>query len=283
MLKKSLNDFFKNQLAVVPAIILAIITSLFQFNRIDYSEFENVPPHLIMESISKILLSILLLFIVAIFLTPLFESWSFVLIKDKLKDKPSDLKQSFKTSLKYYLRVLGISTINNLIFLVISLIYFITLASIAFSKFKLHNYSRAILGLIGPFIAVTIIFLLAILFFTVTLMPTIPSTIMNDYNFSSGFANGFRLGIKKFFPILGVTILVMFPVLIISLLISKYNFSKYLLTLLSSYLKVFLNVYLCNLALVSMSNSSEIIACEEIEINENTKSENDIDQSNTIE
>lgn len=283
MLKKSLNDFFKNQIAVVPAIILAIITSLLPFNRIDYSEFENIPPHLIMQTISKILVSILLLFIITIFLTPLFESWSLVLIKDKLKDKTSDLKQSFKTSLKYYLRVLGISAINNLIFLVISLIYFITLVSIAFSKFKLYNYSRAILGLIGPFITITIIFLLAILFFTVTLMPIIPSTIMNDYNFSDRFANGFRLGLKKFFPILGVTILVMLPTLIISLLISKYNFSKYLLTLLSSYLKVFLNVYLCNLALVSTSNSSEIIACEETEISENTNSENDIDQSNTTE
>lgn len=75
----------------------------------------------------------------------------------------------------------------------------------------------------------------------------------------------------------------MLPTLIISLLISKYNFSKYLLTLLSSYLKVFLSVYLCNLTLVSTSNSSEIIACEETEKSENTKSENDIDQSNTIE
>lgn len=283
MLKKSLNEFFKNQIAVVPAIILSIIISLLPFNNINYTNFENVPPHLIIQLISKILLSILLLFIFTIFLSSLFDCWSLILIKDGLKGKTSSLKQAFKTSLKYYLRVLGISAINNAIFLALTIIYFSTLIPMIITKFKLYNTHRAILGLIGPIIAITIIFLLSVLFFTITLMPIIPSTVMNDYNFSCGFANGFRLGLKRFFPILGVTILSMLPVIIISLFIKNYSFSKYILTLLSSYLKVFLNVYLCNLVLVSNNNNSKIIVSEETDINDNTKSENVIDQSNTVE
>lgn len=275
MLKKSFNDFFKNQIAVVPAIIFAIITSLMQFNIIDYNKLENIPPHLIIQSVSKIILGMLFLFLITIFLSPLFQSWYLVLIKDGLNNKTQNLKQSFKVSLKYYLRVLGISAINSLIFLILVLIYFSTLTSIVISKLKLYDYSRAILGLISPFITITVIFLLAVLFFTVTLMPIIPATIMNDYDFSNGFTKGFKLGLKKFFPILGVSILVMLPIIILTLLISNYNFSKYLLTLISAYFNVFLNVYLCNLALVSINKNSEVIVSLGTNGNENRESQDD--------
>jgi hypothetical protein len=249
MFSKSLGDLYKNPVVAVPNIIFAIIPTVFIGLAYDFLNGQSYNMLLF-----KFLLYCFLGIILLVLIQSLILSWSYILCRDSVNGVRPSLGGSFNESLRYYPRVLGASLLIGLL-LIGTIIAF---AMIAVPFGLLIGFSDSSVASSGAIIMTIIVFLLVILatiFLSISISPIIPLLVYEDLSVGKSFFEGFKLGLKKFFPILGVALfmsIVILPLYLVFVLLSGsyenlHPIYQFIYTSLSSFPQMLIVIYIMNL------------------------------------
>lgn len=245
MFRKSIINFFKNPLLALPNIILgliaAIITQLVSknsyFNKLalqsNSTSYADFTPEMA-KSLSYILLIIIFLF----FISPFITSWINIMCKNVVNDEKPAVFESLKKSPQFYWRIMGVFAIKFLIFTGISIIFFIAMLPSIISM-AAHPETLS-----TTFVILVIVLIIAIITLIVALMPIETLLIYDNLKIGDALSKGLKFGFKHFFKILGVEILIAAITYITSKLLINFEIVE---TLLTSYLNLFITVYIMNL------------------------------------
>ena len=253
MFSKSLKIFFKNPVITLPNIIFLVIYTFFlnwfiKASNIDPQSLSNDLSSAMNVEKSATLAGIFLLSVlVVIFVSALIACWSNVMCKHAVDNEPINIIESLKESLKYYWRVLGIITLLIAIAIGIAIVLILACIPLAVSIKNSITPDTVI-----KFGMIILIFCLVMLFLSICIMPI---QIVLDYDnmgIGSSISKGFKLGIKKFFPLLGTVLLIALINIILKLLLQSFmgknnEISNYITSIISTYLSMFTIIYVMNL------------------------------------
>lgn len=246
MFSKSLNDFFKNPKIVIPNVLFSLICFTFSkeiTNNQNLHLLKNIKIYSDIQSIMNIIGSTLIYFsfflIFAIFASPLILSWTSVMIKKVINNEDANLGEDLKSSFQYYFRMLCINVLQGLIIIVLLTFWILT---IFLMVIRLQNTNN--LSYIKYFNLILILFLILFIFVLIFIVPIQIVLIYDNVSITKSFSKGFKFGFKKFFPILGSTLLIAILTSIFNLIFKKYEILSIIIT---SYIGVFLPVYIMNL------------------------------------
>lgn len=254
MFTKSLNDFFKNPIITIPTVLFTILTQIllfFTFGNMAFDESlitsEFADPSIAIEYLGKFMLFGLILILFYLLLSPIILSWTNIMCRDVVNGKKPNITDAFKQSFKFYFRMLGTLVLTFLILIGAYIIFIILIAIPIIPLAMSQTKSSGALAIV--FIVILVfIFLIAMVFLSICIMPIQPLLIYDNLNITNSISKGFKLGFKKFFPLLGTFLLLMVIGLIITIpanLISPI--ASYIAATITSYLGIFTIVFTMNL------------------------------------
>lgn len=234
MFEKSLKDFFKNPLMVLPLIISSLITIGDKNIDAKANNIQNLDINVISEFISKLItptdIAIILLMII---LSPYLCAWAYLMIKDKAKGNGINFTQNFKEARKYYLRVFLFDLaqgILSIVLIILAVVLGIALADVT--------------GNSGAFIAIYALALtIGLVYLFVVLTAVSPIMVVEDEGIGGALSKTFNFGNNKFFLIFG-TILLTSIVSGITGKILEFAHLGIIVSIVSAYFKVFIYVYI---------------------------------------
>lgn len=244
MFNKSLKDFFKNPIITLPTLIVSLVVSLYSNIFLHSGYFDQIvskekPGNYeeLSTGTAKFISFVLLMIIFYLLVNPLITSLTNVMIKKLIKGDKIDLSISLKQSLKFYWKLFGIIVLKILIFIGIMIVFFI--CSIPLLSSVLKNPSVFPVG----FSLLTLFFVIACAIMAIIFMPVDTLLVYDDLSIGEAMSKGIKFGLKKFINITGVLIIIGIVLAI------GYEFPhlQIVFSLISSYLGVFLTVYIMNL------------------------------------
>lgn len=245
MFKKSLKDFFFNPFIAVPGILFSLVIGVLSYYGINpdvvqriIAEGESSDLSSISTDIASLFSTLLLIFIISIFITPFVTSWGNLMAKDVINEGDSNVTKNLKMSLKYYWRMFSTIILKGLIFIGVAIIFSIISIPLMMAASKGSNTAITIIAI------TSIIFVLGGIFLVISLLPVEPLLIYDNLTISKSFSKGFKFGAKNFFPLLGSTIPFTIVLLIIYALLVNY---PYAYSIVNSYFEMFIVVYITNL------------------------------------
>jgi hypothetical protein len=254
MFSKSIRDFFKNPIITVPTVVFAMLTQIpIYFLTASLPPDESMltnelsDPTAALQFFGKFMLIGFLIFVLYLFLSPIIVSWTSVMSRDVVNEIKPNLGSGLKESFRYYWRVLGTLVLSFLIlmgaYIVFAILIAIPLVPLAMSQ----SESSGIWAIVAVII-LAFIFVLVMIFLAICLMPIQPLLVYDNLGVTESIGRGFKFGMKKFFPILGVLLL---NVVISMILAIAAEFISpvvvYIVTAITSYLGVFIIVFVLNL------------------------------------
>lgn len=253
MFSKSLKDFFKNPIITIPNIIYVGITQLLIFLL-----FGNISDNLLYNNVefdpqaaATVALSFLLFLIISLFVTPFIFSWSAFMAKRTVDGEKPSIIESLKESLKYYWRVLGVTVLIGLIIFAVYFLMVIILAiTVGVSFLASPQQLSSSTGLL--LIVLAIVFILGFVFLAIALSPIHAVLVYDNLSVGDAFSKGFKLGTKKFFPILGFSLLIALSTGLILLALNtafgeNSTVVEIIVSLLGGYLAILPTIFTLNL------------------------------------
>lgn len=253
MFSKSIKDFFKNPIIALPTVFFALLTQiplyyLTESLPTDESIIANElsDPTVAMQFLGKFMLFGFLIFVIYLFFSPIITSWTSVMCRDAVNGTKSSFGGGFKESFRYYWRVLGTMVLSFFIlagaYIVFAVIIAIPLIPLAMSESENTGILALVLVIILAFI-----FVLAMIFLAICIMPIQPLLVYDDLGVTQAIGKGFKFGIKKFFPLLGVFLLTMVIGMVLAIIAELISpVAVFVVTAITAYLGVFLIVYILN-------------------------------------
>lgn len=252
MFSKSLRDFFKNPIIALPNMLFSVafqILFLVLFRNVDMDILYTNPLEAA-KTASTILLSILLLGLIYAFLSPIIFSWSNLMAKKVVNEEDVNIMDALKNSFKYYWRIFAASILVGVIVFGIYMFFVFAIIIIAGPSFlsSPENISPASALLI---LLLLIIFLLSVTFIAISLSPVQSVLVYDDIDIGDALKKGFMFGVKKFFPILGVTLLLGAITTVVVLLSSSIFgdasiIGQILSSIIGGYFSIFITLYIMN-------------------------------------
>lgn len=234
MFEKSLKDFFKNPLMVLPLIISSLITIGDKnidaytngMQNIDFNMMTDVLPKLFTPTDIAII-------ILLIIVSPYLSAWAYLMIKDKSKGNGINFTQNFRDAMKYYPRVFLFNLVQGILAIV-----FVLLAILL--GFAIAN----IIGNIKAFIVIYVLVLtIGFLYLFVVLTTVSPIIVVDNIKISRALSKAFSFGNKKFFLIFGNLILIGIVGTISEKVLEFAHLSK-IVGIVSAYIQSFIYVYI---------------------------------------
>jgi hypothetical protein len=253
MFAKSLKTFFKNPLITLPNILFLLLYKIFLDWYLDVSGLtsadfgDDIANAADMQKAATFIAVFLLVLVLAVFVTALITSWTNTMCKYAVDGQPVNIFKALKEALKYYWRLLGVIVLIAAIFIGISIVLVIACIPLLFSLRDSINAASII-----AIVAFSFIFFLGIIFLSICFTPVQILLVYDNLGIGESFSKGFKFGIKKFFPILGVVLLVILASLIINLPLefglhaSENTVLSYITSAVSTYFSIFTVVYIMN-------------------------------------
>lgn len=245
MFLKSIKDFFKNPIVTIPGILFYLLIGGLSFYNLDPATLERLEQAGAtgdIESISAeaaaFLSMLLLIFILSLFINPLVQSWSNLMVKDVVLTHEPHFRDNFRNSFRYYWRMFSISIIIGLFFIILFVAFAIACTPLIILAVNGNSSNITIAAIL------IIIFILLSIFMGISLMPVSTALVFEDLSITGSLSKGFKFGVKNFFPILGSCIPVVIIVLILSIILYNY---PHAVNVVNAYLGLFLTVYIMNL------------------------------------
>lgn len=252
MFSKSLKDFFTNPIITLPLIIFIGLNQL-----LGYLLLGNVTQNITLEGfnfdlqfVTTILIFILVSLVISLFIYPMMYSWSATMAKDTVNGIGPSFFHGFRDSLQYYWRLLGINILVSFIIMVISAVFsFIIILNVGTSVLSSPEELNRSLGTLA--IPLSLVLTLVITFFTVALLPIRDVLIYDDLSIGKAFSNGYKLGTKKFFSIIGSIMFISLCIGSLFYVLTMFTdvglITRILSTVIIGYFSVFPTVYILNL------------------------------------
>ena len=269
---KSIRDFFKNPVIAVPNILFSVIMMLLDefflpgdvINKIASGEV-----NLTVNNALKIYTFSIIFILLTVFITPFLTSWVNLMCR-KLEDNGStDFFKAFKESFKYYFRMLGAIVIKALIaigFIIAAVILLVPVIAI----YESGSTGRAI----GLLVIMLILLFIAFIFFMTSLIPVESILVYDNLPVGKSISRGFKFGIKKFFPLLGIlALLIIINSSAVYFIGDKSIITTGISTILTSYLGVFLTVFTVNMYKKEKEKTDEAITSDNSHDNQNDGNE----------
>lgn len=254
MFLKSIRDFFKNPIITLPNIFFSVtfqILVIVLFGNIDMDLlYSNPLDAALAEKAAALLLSALLIWLIYAFLSPIIFSCSNLLAKKVANNEDINLLDVLKHSFKYYWRIFGANILIGVIifgvYMFFVFVIFLTAGTSILSSPE--SISPAIALIILP---ISLIFLISILFIIISLSPVQSVLVYDDIDIGDALKKGFMFGIKKFFPILGVILLLLTTTIGVTVILSSIFGDKALIgqllsSIIGGYFTIFLTIYMMN-------------------------------------
>ncbi|KMT22741.1 hypothetical protein [Clostridium cylindrosporum] len=256
----SFKVFFKNLKLIVPFIIYVVLFSIPYFiigkTTTDFDPFTGVDLNNSISFFYGLIIGLIIFILLSVILGIIIQCWTVHMSVFAVKNENYTLLDSLKKSFKYFWRILGLSAIQ---FSITALVGFF-----AFATFSLVVAGEA-LGTSSYFLPIIfgVLIVALIIFFTVTLSPITCVIINDDLSLDRGFSIGFKLGLNKFFKILGFYALI---IIIISLVYYPYLIAidSYDYTITTSILDIIIQiisyilVIILNIYIIKLYNNSKI-------------------------
>jgi hypothetical protein len=143
--------------------------------------------------------------------------------------------------------MLGALVLTFLIVMGVYIIFIILLAIPLIPLAMSQTTSSSILPVV-LIVILAFVFLIAMIFLSICLMPIQPLLIYDDLGVIAAISRGFKFGFKKFFPILGVFLLLLVIGLVVTIPLGFISpIGSYIAAAITSYLGIFTVVFTMNL------------------------------------
>lgn len=254
MFTKSIRDFFKNPIIAIPTVVFSIVSQVLlnitlgtmpSNESILTNEFAD--PTIALQYLGKFMLFGLILMLLYLFISPIIFSWTNVMCREVVNGERPNFSDGLKQAFRFYWRMLGVIVLTFLIIMGVYIVFIILIAIPLLPLAMAQSTSSSILAVV---IAVILffVFLISMVFLTICLSPVQILLVYDDLSVIESISRGFKFGLKKFFPILGVFVLMMAVGLVITLPASLISpVVSYIASAITSYLGLFTIIFIMNL------------------------------------
>lgn len=238
MFTKSLEDFFKKPLMIIPFIIPILFISLCLYFLEINGFLQETNKYSIttgFEAVAGIIMLIMLI------LTPYFQSWGYLNIKQTVVEGFFDFNKNAKNAFKYFLSIFAIdifkTMVNFAVFIVLVFIFaiFSAVLTVMFNEGALiYKVFESLVGIL----VISIIF-----YFNVVLAPVKAILVFDDVDITVAISKGFKYGNKKIKNLFGISIFVAVIIIILSNIFYLIGLEFLVLTI-ALWGLAYLNVYI---------------------------------------
>lgn len=254
MFAKSIKDFFKNPIITIPTVLFTIATQMllyFTMGNMPFDESlvanEFTDPNIAIQYLGKFVLFGLILMLFYLLISPIILSWTNIMCRDVVNGEKPSFTGTFKQCFKFYFRMLGIIVLTFLILMGVYIIFILLIAIPLVPLAMSQNSSSNILAVVLIVILV-FIFLLVMIFLSICIMPIQPLLVYDDLGVIESILKGFKFGIKKFFPILGVFLILAVIGSAITIPASSVSpAATYIATAITTFFGIFNVIFIMNL------------------------------------
>lgn len=271
MFSDAISLFIKNPIVGLPNVVAALLSIIASRFMLDTSYFENLTPEKVsgLETIPPGLAwtisQFLLFMILAMMFQPMIQAVTSLLCINVVNDYREYLPDTIRHSFKYYWRILGILVFKFFVTLVFIFISIAAMFPLLKNIFQGEIFTTSNIVNVALLILLSFVLMVFLLLLNMILLPIDPMLVYEDLSLGDAIAKGFKFGLRKFFPLLGASIVMILSASCINFIFSLFipNTSG-VSTLTSSFLSAFIVLYIVCLY------KAEIAARESSSTNTNT-------------